>query len=174
MSRFQEILKGGDLRSIGRANEIVAAVNTAEAFDELLEGLKDTDRKVVMRTADALEKISIKHPEFLQKHKNALLKLSQKAQDIELKWHLAILLSRLTLGPKELKKVWDILTFWAKDQKEGKIVRVHAIQGLYNLMQQHPAFSKEFYAMLAVMEKESIPSLNARIQKLKQARPKSN
>src|SRR5690606_6501075 len=109
-------------------------------FDELFAGLYHPDRKVVMRTADAIEKITLDKLSFLQKHKKELLNLCHPAQNIELKWHLALLVSRLRLTKKELSGVWAMLTEWATDNNESKIVRVNAIQGLFNLLQQGPEF----------------------------------
>jgi hypothetical protein len=169
MNKFQDILKGGDLRSIGRANEIVALVNDQTTFDELFKRLTNSDRIVVMRTADAIEKITLKKPDYLQKHKTELLNLCQSAEDIELKWHLALLVSRLTLTQKELGNTWDLLTKWATDRKESKIVRVNSIQGLFNLLQQNPELSQDFNLTLSEIEKEEIASLNARIRKLQNA-----
>lgn len=172
MNQFQDILKGGDLRSIGRADEMVAMVNNQKAFDELFECLSYPDRKLVMRTADAIEKITIQNPDYLQKHKLALLALCQHAKDIELKWHLALLVSRLSLTQKELGITWHLLTQWAKDKKESKIVRVNAIQGLFNLLPQNPALSQDFTLTLSEIGTEDIASLNARIRKLqKTSRP---
>ena len=166
MSKFQEILKGGDLRSIGKANEIVGIVNNQTAFDELFEGLTYSDRKVVMRTADAIEKITLRKSDYLQKHKAELLDLCQRAKDIELKWHMALLVSRLILTQKELGNTWDLLTKWATDRKESKIVRVNSIQGLFNLFQQNPELSQDFNLTISEIEKENVPSINARIKKL--------
>ena len=167
MSKFQDILKGGDLRSIGKANEIVGMVNNQTAFDELFEGLTHPDRKVVMRTADAMEKITLGESTYLQKHRAALLDLCQRAKDIELKWHLALLVSRLSLTREELENTWNLLTKWVTDKKESKIVRVNSMQGLFNLLQQHPELSRDFNMTLAEIEKEQIASLNARIRKLR-------
>ena len=169
MNKFQEILKGGDLRSIGKANEIVTMVNTQNDFDELFIGLNHSDRKVVMRTADAIEKITLDKSDYLQKHKTELLNLCQIAKDIELKWHLVLLVSRLSLTKKELGNTWDLLTKWATDKKESKIVRVNSIQGLFNLLQQNHELSQDFNLTLSEIEKEKIPSLNARIKKLQNA-----
>ena len=36
---FQDILKGGDLRSIEKVNEITTEINTQNDFDELMIGL---------------------------------------------------------------------------------------------------------------------------------------
>ncbi|MBS7787690.1 hypothetical protein KIH23_10305 [Flavobacterium sp. CYK-55] len=169
MNKFQDILKGGDLRSIGKANKIVAMVNNQTAFDELFEGLTYSDRKVVMRTADAIEKITLRKSDYLQKHKIELLNLCQSAKDIELKWHLALLVSRLNLTQKELGNTWDLLTKWASDRKESKIVRVNSIQGLFNLLQQNPSLSQDFNLTLSEIGKENVASLNARIKKLQNA-----
>lgn len=169
MNKFQDILKGGDLRSIGKANEIIGMVNNQAAFDELFEGLTHPDRKVVMRTADAIEKITLRKPDYLQKHKTGLLNLCQSAKDIELKWHLALLVSRLSLTQKELGSTWSLLTKWATDRKESKIVRVNSIQGLFNLLQQNPELSQDFNLTLSEIGKEKIASLNARIRKLQSA-----
>lgn len=169
MNKFQDILKGGDLRSIGKANEIVAMVNNQTAFDELFEGLTYSDRKVVMRTADAIEKITLRKSDYLQKHKIELLNLSQSAKGIELKWHLALLVSRLNLTQKELGSTWNLLTKWATDRKESRIVRVNSIQGLFNLLQQNPELSQDFNLTLSEIGKEKIASLNARIKKLQNA-----
>lgn len=57
--RFEEILKGGDLRSIGKTNEVVGMVNNQKSFDELYQLLFHPDRKIVMRAADAIEKITL-------------------------------------------------------------------------------------------------------------------
>jgi hypothetical protein len=166
MNKFQEILKGGDLRSIGKANEIVRDITTQNDFDELFIGLNHSDRKVVMRTADAIEKITLEKFDYLQKHKKEIINLCQTAIDKEFKWHLALIVSRLRLTNKELGHIWDLLTEWATNKKESKIVRVNAIQGLFNLLQQKKELSQCFNVMLSEIIKEKAPSLSARIKKL--------
>ncbi len=171
MNKFLDILKGGDLRSIGKANDAITMVTSQETFDELFTGLHSPDRKVVMRSADAIEKITAHNHNYLHKHKQALLNILQIAKDIELKWHVALLVTRLDLTEKECKQIWDILTQWATDGNESKIVRVNSIQGLFNLVQMRPGFTQSFYSTISHIEKEKIPSLNARIRKIKKASP---
>lgn len=168
MNKFLDRLKGGDLRSIGEANKIVHMVVTQDDFDELFIGLSNPDRKVVMRTADAIEKLTHDNNfDFLQRHKKELLNYCQTAKDKELKWHLALITSRLSLTQKEIGYIWDIFTKWARDKKESKIVRVNSIQGLFNLLKQNQELSRDFSLTLTEIMKENIPSLNARIKKLK-------
>jgi hypothetical protein len=45
-----------------------------------------------MRAADAIEKITLQHPEYLVKYKDDLLELCYVAKHKELKWHLALLI----------------------------------------------------------------------------------
>jgi len=72
VSKFQDKLKGADLRSIGKANEVATMVHTQKDFDQLFSGLNHSDRKVVMRTADAIEKITGKKSGFLTPHKKTI------------------------------------------------------------------------------------------------------
>ena len=169
MSRFEEILTGGDLRSIGQAGKVVSMVNNQESFDDLFRLLYHPDRKVVMRAADAIEKITGTHPGYLTHHKRDLLELCNAAENIELKWHLSLMVSRVVLTDKEVGAIWMLLTRWATDKQESKIVRVNAIQALYNFLAQHQHLKQDFEQTISEVEQEHIPSLNARIKKLKRA-----
>jgi hypothetical protein len=169
MKKIADILKGGDLRSIGQSNKIVSLIDNQGRFDELFQQLFHPDRKVVMRSADVIEKITLKNPGFLRQHKASILKLIETAKHIELKWHLALIVSRMNLSKKEFEKIWQTLTGWASDKKESKIVRVNSIQGLFNLLQTRQELKQDFNLTISQTEKENIPSLNARIKKLKNA-----
>lgn len=167
MARFKDILKGGDLRSIGKANLAATRVNSQESFDGLFLELYDADRIVVMRAADAIEKVTATQPAYLQPHKSEVLSLCSKARDIELKWHLALLASRLKLTKKQTDNIWKTLSRWTIDKNESKIVRVNSLQALYNISRIHEDRITDFNLLLNTIENESIPSINARIRKLR-------
>jgi len=167
MNQFEEILQGGDLRSIGESNRIGSLIKNQEDFDELFELLFHTDRKVAMRAADSVEKITSKYPNYLVHHKKEILKFFDNANNIEMKWHLALIVSRLRLNDNEVGFVWQVLTRWANNPRESKIVRVNSIQGLFNLLQQHGELEKDFQLTLDQVQREKIPSINARLRKLK-------
>lgn len=88
------------------------------------------------------------------------------AKDIELKWHLASLAPRMQWHDDEWVFLWDLLTQWALDKKESRIVRVNAIQALSDLLPQHPELAQDFHWTLTEIAKEQIPSINARIRKI--------
>ncbi|MCW4033467.1 MAG: hypothetical protein NWF08_08790 [Candidatus Bathyarchaeota archaeon] len=58
MDQILKKLKGGDLRSIGKADEVVEdIIKNPRLFGEIFKGMLDDDPIVRMRSADALEKV---------------------------------------------------------------------------------------------------------------------
>lgn len=163
-SEYQKILTGGDLRSLGKASAVVKATQNQSDFDQLFLCMLLTDRLVVMRAADAIEKITTHHPEYLAAHQQEVLMLCHKDSHKELKWHLAQLLPRLPLSAKEFKESWALLSAWARDKSNSRIVRVNAVQSLADLVAQKRGSASELSLLIAEIEKENIPSLNARIK----------
>ncbi len=100
----------------------------------------------------------------MKKQKNFLI---NTATDKELKWNLALIASRLNLTIEELEMVWDKLTNWSKDKKESKIVRVNSIQSMFDLVKQNGELKRDFDLTIQEIEVENIPSINARLRKLK-------
>ncbi|HLT06055.1 MAG TPA: hypothetical protein VK014_00945 [Cyclobacteriaceae bacterium] len=163
---FENLLSGGDLRSIGHSNEVVLKIGSQEEFDRLIALLFHENRLVAMRAADIVEKVTIDHPLWLNKHKGAILQLCQRVQHKELQWHLAQLLPRLTLNQQELLQVWELLLSWTKNKKQSRIVRVFSLQSLYDLLPVLPDQKQNFSKLITELQEEQIPSLNARIKKL--------
>ena len=120
-------------------------------FDELFEYLFAEDRLIVMRAADAVEKITVKRPEYLAEYNQDIINLTNTATDKELKWHLALILSRLNFTKKELGGVWSKLTEWAKNKKESKIVRVNSIQTL-DLLKNNNELERDFGLTIQAIE----------------------
>src|SRR5262249_29601027 len=95
-TKILRLLKGGDGRSIGRADEVAAAVSKNLAmFPELMKGLWSEDPLVRIRAADATEKITRSNPDLLRPYRRELLGLMAEAQQQELRWHLAAMVPRL-------------------------------------------------------------------------------
>lgn len=166
MNRFPSLLSGGDLRSIGKNNDLLGLINQASDFDELFGCLFHPDRIVVMRAADLVEKVTATYPQYLAPHKKDVLSLCDDAHAIELKWHLALLIPRLPLSPAEAAKSARLLLRWASDTSHSRIVRVNALQGLYELALAHPVLRPLLMDCLSRLDKENIPSLNARVRKI--------
>ena len=97
--------------------------------------------------------------------KQNILKLLGASKDKELKWHLALLASRIKYTAKEFVEVFKVLTIWAEDKTESKIVRVNSLQSLYNLSRENKELRNDFKTLIDKISKENIPSINARLKK---------
>ncbi len=76
MLTIYDLLKGNDLRSIGKSNEVVALVTSDPLlFDEVFEGIFHKDKVIRARCADAIEKVGKMYPEYIQKKKKLFLKI---------------------------------------------------------------------------------------------------
>ncbi len=167
MNRILDRLKGGDLRSLGNTDAVAREIRSQSEFDLLFEGLTHDDEVIVMRSADAIEKVTRLKAQFLKPHKKTLLGLFPVAHQKELKWHLALLAPRLSLTRTETGAVWSALSRWALDPNEGRIVRVNSIQGLSEMLRESPGLTRDFELTLRELERKNIPSISARIRKLR-------
>ena len=165
--RFIEELKDGDLRSLGKSKQVAEQVIDQKSFNDLFDCIFYPDRVVAMRSIDAIEKITITHPEYLQAHKSKLLGFLAQHSPKEFKWHLPLLIVRLKLTSTETGKVWEKLSQWALDQKESRIVRVHSIQSLFDLLKNYPELKADFELMVEELKRSGVPSIIARLKKFK-------
>ena len=166
MNNFGNLLAGGDLRTIGNANIVAKLIQNQKDFDELFTLMFHADRLIGMRAADAIEKITVRDPQYLDKHKTEVFALSKAVKNKELKWHLALLLSRLNLNGEEFPAAWNILKSWVANKGDSKIVRINSMQSLFELSKQNKPLQKKFLQLIHQLEKENIPSINARIRLL--------
>jgi HEAT repeat protein len=124
-------LTGGDRRSIGRANEVAAAIlANPELLAEVVPGLEHDDPLVRMRAADVLAKVGEQRPELLRPFKAQVLRAMAGTQQ-EVRWHVAQMLAWLELTPGERDAAATTLVGYLDDRSE--IVRAFALQALADL-----------------------------------------
>ena len=76
MHPLLEKLSGGDRRSIGRSNQVVGdVIADTKLFEVIFDGIMNEDPLIRMRCADAVEKITLLHPELLQKYKKTIIQV---------------------------------------------------------------------------------------------------
>ena len=125
-------LSGGDRRSIGRSNEVVADVLADPSlFDLIFDAIASDDPLIGMRAADAVEKITARRPELLRPHKHRLLTELAFIPQQQVRWHVAQMLPRLSLSPLERRQAAEILESYLDD--ESSIVRTCAMEALADL-----------------------------------------
>jgi hypothetical protein len=163
---LKKYLQGGDLRSIAGVDQLMPLIKTQKKFDELFTWLHSQDRLIVMRAADAIEKVTRTQPAYLDPHQTEIIELLKTAKDKELRWHAAQLAPRIDLSWNKVEQVWNKLEDWARDRSESKIVRVNALQALFELSGKYVELKKDFEQIAREVKAEGIPSINARLSKL--------
>lgn len=162
-----ELLACKDLRSASHNQQLIKLIASQEDFDVLFSCLFHQNRLIVAGAVDAIDKISMLHPSYLFKHKTAILMLCEKKSDKESAWHLAVLAARLPFSHEEAIYAFDLFRSWVVDIHESKIVRVNALQTLYEITRHERRLKHELEHIISKIEKEKIPSLTARIKKLR-------
>lgn len=163
--RLLERLTGGDRRSIGRSDEVVADVlREPSLLADLVAGLRDDDALVRMRAADAAEKVSARHPEWLAPHRRQLLECAAVAEQQELRWHLALMLPRLPLCGGERERVVALLKGWLADK--SAIVRTFCMQGLADLARQDASLRARVIPLLRHLAETGTPAMQSRGRRL--------
>ncbi|MBI3356081.1 MAG: hypothetical protein HY038_04800 [Nitrospirae bacterium] len=158
-------LKGGDRRSIGRSHRVVAAVRRDPTlFPALMSGLGHADELVRMRAADAAEKLTARNPQRLQPFKRKLLSLAARAEQPELRWHLAQMLPRLELSPNDRTMAVAILRRYLGDR--SRIVKTFAMQGLFDLASQDARLLAPVRRVISSLTRTGSPAMKSRGRKL--------
>jgi HEAT repeat protein len=165
MTDILEKLKGGDRRSIGRADEVVEDVFRDPAlFDTLFEGMLSDDPIIRMRAADAVEKITAEHPEYLAPHKAVLIDRVAVIDQQEVRWHVAQMVPRLALSEDERHRVVEILFGYLEDR--SRIVQVNAMQALVDLMEDDADLHSSVLEAVSARVETGSPAVRSRARKL--------
>jgi hypothetical protein len=163
----------------GRAEEVAALVLAQpRRAEKLLECLWDDDPGVVNRAAQALERVvRVGQPRLLARlssSKTSLLGLLAEAGENKLRWHLAFVVPRLALTPRESARTAAILQSWLEDQSSS-IVKTMSLQGLADLTRQDPALLPMVLDLLRIHGRSGTPAMRARsrilLKHLDSARP---
>lgn len=133
-------------------------------FAELIECLWSDDPIVRMRAADAAEKASAAQPELLTPYKTELLGLLAEAEQIELRWHLAQMASRLPLNVTERRRAAETLQLYLEDR--SSIVRTLALQALSDISRTDSELRPKVREILEQSMIRGTAAMKARARKL--------
>jgi hypothetical protein len=159
------MLKGGDRRSIGEANQVAKLVLAEpKLFAELVECLWDEDPVVRMRATDVAEKVTVTRPKLLNPYKQELLGLLAEAEQIELRWHLALMVPRLGLTGPERQRAAESLQRYLGDR--SSIVKTFALQGLADLARQDTTLRELAKQAIEESLRTGTAAMKARARKL--------
>ncbi len=166
MDSVLDKLLGGDRRSIGRSDEVVMdIIDDPSLFDEVFYGMTYADRLIRMRCSDVIEKVCRLHPAYLQPYAEPLIKVVARVSQKEVRWHVALLLSRLELEGEDLEEIVALLLTWAEDG-ESRIAQVNAIQALADLAGEDPRFRSQVIDALEDLVVTGSPAVRNRAKRL--------
>lgn len=166
MSKILRKLRGGDLRSIGRAEEVVKNIlENPSLFKDVFEGITSDDPIIRMRSADIIEKVSSKHPEYLQPFKSELIEKVSKIEQQEVRWHLAQMFSYIKVSKKERDEIIKILLSYL-EKDDSKIVKTFSMQTLANFAEKDESIRPRILEIIEELVKTGSPSMVSRGKKL--------
>lgn len=166
MSKMLQKLRGDDLRSIGKTDEVVQDIlNDPSLFKEVFEGMLNKDPVIRMRSADAIEKVSVKHPEYLQPFKSKLINHVSKIEQQEVRWHVAQMFSYIETSKIERNKIIKILLSYIVTD-ESKIVKTFSMQTLADFAEKDEQIKPRMINLIKGMIKNGSPAIISRGKKL--------
>lgn len=165
MTKVLDKLKGGDRRSIGRADEVVSDIQKNRSlFKEVFKGLYSDDQVVRMRSADVVEKISRQNPGLLAGFEKTIIKELSQIEQQEVCWHVSLLLPRLSYTKAQEKEIFEILKGYLSHK--SKIVNVNAMEALAILATKNNAILQDVKQIIKLKVASGSPAIQARGGKL--------
>jgi hypothetical protein len=117
-----------------------------------------------MRSADAVEKITAEHPEYLQPYKGKLIQQVAKVDQQEVRWHVAQMFPRLELSEEERAGIVEILLDYLNDK--SKIVKTSSMQALADFAERDASLRFEVIKLLEELTRTGSPAMQSRGRKL--------
>ena len=165
MSSILKKLQGGDLRSIGRANEVAQEVqDNPVLFESVFVGLTNDDPVVRMRAADVIEKVTQSKPELLFGHTSKVISLLANSKQQEVCWHLAQIAPRLKYNELQEKEIIECLKSYLVHK--SKIVQVSAMESLAIIAERNTDLLNEVIKIITKLKATGSPAVQSRGRKL--------
>ena len=125
-----------------------------------------SDPVVRMRAADVIEKVSRRHPEYLQPFKWRVIDDLAPVSQQEVRWHVAQMFSYLSLTPQERDHVITLLFSWVDSDDASRIVKVNSLQTLAEFAYEDDNLKSQVVGTLQKVMEQGSPAMKARSKKL--------
>jgi hypothetical protein len=153
MNSILEMLAGGDLRSDGMGDEVADLVlKNPHLFDDLLDGLKDSDDVIRGRASHALEMVSRHEPELLKSHIPWIINCANNDNLAMTRWHLAMIFGNLALYENFADMMFECLLDLIMDRRA--FVISWAIVSLCIFGRLYPKTVRESLKVISPLQKD--------------------
>ncbi len=160
-------LTGGDPRSLGQADDVVRAVlGDRLLLGSLIECVFDDDPMVRMRASDALEKICRREPSWLVPHSECLLTEMAAIDQPSVRWHVAQMLARIPLTPRQRASAVAILEGNLTTSSDWLVLN-HSLEAMAEFVREDPTLAGMFDSHLARLERCRLHSVARRAARLR-------
>lgn len=158
-------LSHGDKRMVkGVAVAFELVRKDPSLFSILINGISSDNELIAMRSADAVEKLTVDRPEWLAAFKHDLIDYIPKIEQKEVRWHLCQIIPRLPLRKKEREELINVFQSFLKDQ--SRIVVTFAMQALADLAGRDKKLKSKVIPIIGDLTKEGSPAIRSRGEKL--------
>lgn len=165
MDKIEKLLNFGDLRSAGKSEEVIKLVlNNPDMFDSVVNSIFSDKPATRMRASDAVEKLTIEHPEWLKPYKKLFFSNIAEINQKEVRWHVAQILPRFNLTSREREKVFNLMLNYLEDKSQ--IVKTFAMQALTDIAMQDKSYVKRVRPIVLNLMRNGAPSQQSRGKKL--------
>ena len=166
VSDIEQILSGGDPRSLHGVEEVIAvALSDPSALEALFGCLFCADAVVRMRAGDALEKIARIQPALLAPCTRRLLSDVADVDQPSVQWHLAQILTEIELTPQQRQRAIAILKRNLERYEDWIVVNL-TLQTLAHFARDDPALYRELVPILRSHQADTRKSVAKRATKL--------
>jgi HEAT repeat protein len=131
----------------------------------LFDCVSDPDELVRMRAADALEKISLTHPDWFSPYTDELLTSVSKIQQPSVQWHLALIFNKIALNLDQKHRATAFLLDLIRTPTDW-IVTINSITTLATFAKSDPALKQELHPLLIELTKDARKSVAKRASRL--------
>lgn len=164
MNQILAWLTGGDLRSDGLSDEAAAFVlQNPELFDDLFDGLDESDDIVRGRASDALEKVARARPDLMAGRIPTLIAVLRQEQVPMVKMHLAMILGHLAIYEESIESMTEVLLELLDDESVFAIS--WAIASLCIIGRLVPGERGRILAQVARLEGHPSVAVRTRVRK---------
>ena len=141
------------MRSDGLSRDAAALVlANPHLVADLLEALSHEDEAIRGHAADAIERVSRSRPDLLLPHLPDLVVMATRDSVPMVRWHLAMLLTNLTLTEPIADTTCPVLCALLDDR--NAFVRSWAVSGLCLLARKYPEYKEEVLARFAALQQD--------------------
>lgn len=161
-----EKLAAGDMRTTGKSDDVVTEVlRNPSKISALFAGLSDIRPGVRMRSADALEKITLEKPALIQTYIRKLLKAAQSSTQQEVQWHIAQIVTHVKPSMREVNHFAGIMLRYYRTSR-SRIVQAFSLTALVHLAEYDKNIKKTVKELLPLAIKNGSPAVKSRAKKL--------